>query len=52
MKITYIKIKNFKSISELEIKDMENALILVGKNSTGKTSVIDAIAFSEFLSLI
>lgn len=43
MKITYIKIKNFKSISELEIKNMENALILVGKNSTGKTSVIDAI---------
>lgn len=28
MKIIYIKIKNFKSISELEINDIENALIL------------------------
>lgn len=45
MKIIYIKIKNFKSISELEINDIENALILVGKNNTGKTSIIDAILF-------
>ena len=43
MKITYIKIQNFKSISELIVEDMENALILVGKNNTGKTAVIDAI---------
>jgi AAA15 family ATPase/GTPase len=43
MKISYLKIQNFKSIRELEITDMENALILVGKNNTGKTAVIDAI---------
>lgn len=43
MKICYLKIKNFKSIRELEIKDIENALILVGKNNTGKTAVIDAL---------
>ena len=43
MKIVYLKIVNFKSIRDLEINDMENSLILVGKNSTGKTSVIDAI---------
>lgn len=43
MKISYIHIKNFKSIRDLEIKDVENALILVGKNNTGKTVVIDAI---------
>ncbi len=43
MKISYLKIQNFKSIRELEISEMENALILVGKNNTGKTSVIDAI---------
>ena len=42
MKIIYIKIKNYKSIRELEINDIENALILVGKNNTGKTSVINA----------
>lgn len=43
MKIVYLKIVNFKSIRKLEIKAMENSLILVGKNNTGKTSVIDAI---------
>ena len=43
MQITYLKIKNFKSIQELEIHDVESALILVGKNNTGKTVVLDAI---------
>ncbi len=43
MKITYLKIRNFKSIRDIEICDIENALILVGKNSTGKTSIIDAL---------
>lgn len=43
MRITYLKIQNFKSIRNLEIHDIENALILVGKNNTGKTAAIDAL---------
>lgn len=43
MKICTIRIENFKSIRDLEIPDVENVLILVGKNNTGKTVVIDAI---------
>ena len=43
MQITFLKIKNFKSIKNLYIKDVENCLILVGKNNTGKTVVLDAI---------
>lgn len=43
MRFTYIHIKNFKSIRDLEIDNIENALILVGKNNTGKTSVLDAV---------
>ena len=46
MKICYLHIKNFKSIKELEIKELDNALILVGKNNTGKTVVIDAICLA------
>lgn len=46
MKISYLHIKNFKSIKELEIKELDNALILVGKNNTGKTVVIDAICLA------
>ena len=43
MQIESLHIRNFKSIRELEIKDIESALILVGKNNTGKTVVLDAI---------
>ncbi len=43
MKISYLKIENFKSIRELEIENVENAMILVGKNNTGKTAAVDAI---------
>ena len=44
MQFTYLRIQNFKSIRDMEIKDIEAALILVGKNNTGKTSVLDAFS--------
>ncbi len=43
MRIESIHIKNFKSIRDMRIGAIENALILVGKNNTGKSSVVDAI---------
>ncbi len=43
MKICALQIDNFKSIRHLEIENIDNAFILVGKNSTGKTAVLDAI---------
>lgn len=43
MQITDLWIRNFKSIKEIHISGIENALILVGKNDTGKTAVLDAI---------
>lgn len=43
MKISEMKIDNFKSVRHLEVNDIDNAFILVGKNSTGKTVVLDAI---------
>lgn len=43
MQITSLRIKNFKSIRDMQIENIENALILVGKNNTGKTSVLDAV---------
>lgn len=43
MLIQSVKIRNYKAIKELEIKNMENTCILVGKNNTGKTVVLDAI---------
>lgn len=43
MKLTSLRIQNFKSIHDMYIPDIENALILVGQNNTGKTTVLDAI---------
>ena len=44
MQISFLQIKNFKSIQNLTFSHMENALILVGQNSVGKSSVLAAIA--------
>lgn len=43
MKFHKLRIKNFKSIRDLQIEDIDYAFILVGKNNTGKTVVLDAI---------
>ncbi len=43
MRIKTLKICNFKSIKELIMNDVDSALILVGKNSVGKTVVLDAL---------
>ena len=43
MQITDLWIRNFKSIRSMHIENIENALILVGQNNTGKTVVLDAL---------
>ncbi len=43
MQLISLHIKNFKSIQDLELSDLEQALILVGKNNTGKTGILDAV---------
>ncbi|MCR5719157.1 MAG: AAA family ATPase [Lachnospiraceae bacterium] len=46
MKIESVRIKNYKAIKDIAINSMENACILVGKNSTGKSAILDAIMVS------
>lgn len=43
MRIEWIHIRNFRYIRDLEIRDVENALILVGQNNVGKTAVLNAL---------
>ena len=43
MKIKELCIQNFKSIRLMHIQNIENALILVGQNNTGKTTVLNAV---------
>lgn len=43
MKIGKLQIKNFKSIRDMKIEEIDYACIFVGKNNTGKTVILDAI---------
>lgn len=43
MKIVSMYVENFVSIEKIQINEIEDACILVGKNNTGKSSIIDAI---------
>ena len=43
MRIGYLNIRNFKSIKKMELEDIYDALILVGKNNSGKSTVLEAV---------
>ena len=43
MKIESLRIRNYKFIKDLEIKQFEDACIFIGRNSVGKTAILDAI---------
>ena len=43
MQIKKLRIRNFKSISDIRLKNIENVLILVGRNNTGKSAILEAI---------
>ncbi len=44
--ITQLNIKNFKGFTDLQLKECSNFNLLIGKNNIGKTSILEAIAFS------
>lgn len=43
MKISSLSIKNFKNIHELSVQNVDQAMILVGKNNAGKTIILYAL---------
>ena len=43
MKIEKIKVENFRSLKNFEIELEETMSLIVGKNNTGKTSVIEIL---------
>jgi len=42
MKITKVRIENFRGLKKLEI-DLDDTTVLIGENNSGKTSVLDAL---------
>ena len=43
MQITSFSIRNFKSIQEIRVDHVDSAMIVVGKNSAGKTAILDGL---------
>lgn len=42
--LTYLNIHHFKSIEDLELKDLSQINIIVGANNSGKTSLLEAMS--------
>lgn len=42
MRITHVRIRNFRSIKSLDI-ELDNTTVLVGQNNSGKTAILDAV---------
>ena len=45
MKITQIKLKNFRAFQNVEMKDIPNFAVLVGANGTGKSTLFSVFGF-------
>lgn len=50
MKLSYLRIRNFRSLRDINLKEVGDANVLVGKNSSGKSNLLEALHmfFSEF----
>jgi putative ATP-dependent endonuclease of OLD family len=50
MQIQHLHIKNFRSLRDVELRDLENLNIFIGKNSSGKSNLLEALDlfFSDF----
>jgi predicted ATPase len=44
-RIEYLKIKNFRALREVELKDLTPLTVLLGPNGSGKSTVFDVFAF-------
>lgn len=45
--LSYLNIKNFRGVKDLELKDFLSTNIIVGDNNSGKTSLLEAISLLE-----
>ena len=43
LKITHVKMERYRSLRDIELKDIGNYVVLVGKNSSGKSNIIEAL---------
>jgi predicted ATPase len=44
-RITYLRVKNYRALHDLELKDITPLTVLLGPNGSGKSTVFDVFAF-------
>ena len=44
-RIVYIKVKNFRALRDVELKDLTPLTVLLGPNGSGKSTIFDVLAF-------
>lgn len=44
-RITYLRVKNYRALHDLELKDLTPLTVLLGPNGSGKSTVFDVLAF-------
>ncbi|MDX2066193.1 MAG: AAA family ATPase, partial [Fimbriimonadaceae bacterium] len=47
MKIEQIRIKNFKALRDITLRDLPNLAVFLGANGTGKTTLFDVFSFLQ-----
>lgn len=44
-RLTYLRIRNYRALHDVEFRDLTPLTVLVGPNGSGKSTVLDALAF-------
>ncbi|SES81480.1 AAA family ATPase [Hymenobacter actinosclerus] len=44
-RLTYLRIKNYRALRDVELRDLMPLTVLIGPNGSGKSTVLDALAF-------
>jgi predicted ATPase len=44
-RLTYLRIKNYRALRDVEFRDLTPLTVLIGPNGSGKSTVLDALAF-------
>ena len=48
MRVKHLRVQNFTSLVDVDLRDLPNLVVLIGKNSSGKSNLIDALALLFF----
>ena len=44
-RLTYLRIKNYRALHDVEFRDLTPLMVLIGPNGSGKSTVLDALDF-------